>query len=292
MSDDASAQARPEPLAVLARFAYDFAPLLCDPADGCQNYHRAWSLVRHYEADGALPLGTDFFRRELVALAQSLGQNHLRLMVTAAADTGLVAMLMQALLPFGIEPRFVLVDRCATTLMQQRLFLTIAKVSGEFVQGDAVTADAAPVDAVISHSFIPFVVPHRRPALFANWARVLRPGGRLLLSERLAPESGMLPSWPDPTERLHRRAALAQKLAGAGLSDDDRAGFLQAADGLWDMTSKRHRMGLADFQSTIAEAGLRTRTMNEADDSQSVSPIASRVASATRPRHEIVVEHK
>lgn len=289
MPDAPPVHHRKEPLAELARLAYDFAPFLCEPAHGCQSYHRAWSLVRHYEADGALPLGLAFFRRELGLLAQSLGTSHLRLLISGAADTGVAAMLVQALQPLGIEPELVVVDRCNTTLMQQRIYLTLARVSAEFIHGDAVSADTAPVDAVISHSFIPFVPPERRPALFANWARLLRPEGRVLLSERMASESGMTTAWPDPTERQHRRAELAQKLVAEGLTDEYRKGFLEAAESLWDLTGQRHRTGIADFHQAVADAGLKVHSFDTSHSTKSVSPMTPRAVALVLPRHEIVL---
>jgi SAM-dependent methyltransferase len=287
--DSVAAQGH-EPLGILARFAYDFAPHLCDPAHGCTDYHRGWSLLRHHEAQGALPLGLAFFRRELGALAERLGQDRLRILISGAADTGQAAMLVEALRPLGIAPEFVAVDLCATPLMQQRLFLAMAGIPAEFHQADAVTVEVAPVDAVVSHSFIGFVPVPRREALVANWARLMRPGGRLVLSERLAPRSALMPAWPDPGEREARRAALARRLADADLSEGDRQGMLRAADRLWDMTGQRVRMGLPEFRAALDAAGLRLLSLEERAGGDSVSPIAARATAANRPRHEAVAE--
>lgn len=279
-----------EPLGILARFAYDFAPHLCDPAHGCRDYHRGWSLLRQFEARGALPLGLDFFRRELGALAARLGQDRLRILISGAADTGQAAMLIEALRPAGIVPEFVAVDLCATPLMQQRLFLGMAGLRAEFHQADAVTVDVAPVDAIVSHSFIGFVPVPRRQALIANWARLLRPGGRLLVTERMAPRIGLQPGWPDPEERAARRAALAARLAAEDLAEGDRQGMLAAADRLWDLTGQRHRMGLPEFRAALEAAGLTLLSLAENAEAGSVSPIAARAAAVGRPRHEAVAE--
>ncbi len=289
MSDATHVHHRQEPLALLSRLAYDFAPFLCNPAHGCLNYHRGWSLVRHYEADGALPLGLTFFRRELGRLAEELGKSRLRLLISGAADTGVAAMLVQALMPLGIEPEFVIVDRCNTTLMQQRMYLTLIRVSAEFIQGDAVLVDTAPVDAVISHSFIPYVPPDRRLALLENWARLLQPQGRILLSERMVARSGMAPAWPDPTERQRRHADLAHRLECKGVSEVESRAFLEAADKLWNLTGQRHRMGLADFHQAVAVAGMKVLSLDASHDTTVVSPMGPKAETAKRPRHEIVL---
>lgn len=279
-----------EPLGVLARFAYDFAPHLCDPAHGCRDYHRAWSMLRLYESGGALPRGQAFFGRELADLARRLDRRRLRILVSGAADTGQVAMLLGALHRQGITPDFVIVDLCRTSLAQQDLYLRMQGMSATIIQGDAVTVTADPVDAVISHSFIGFVPPETRAALFANWARLLRSGGRLLAVERFAPEPGFQQAWPDPQERAARRARLATRLQADGLSAADVQGYLAAADRLWDMTGKRHRMGSAQFDEMIAAAGLRLLRRTDDTSGESVSPIAARAATAVRPSTEAVAE--
>ncbi|HWS75504.1 MAG TPA: hypothetical protein VN324_10230 [Quisquiliibacterium sp.] len=82
-----------EPLDRLARFSWDWAPALCQPGHGCQDYHRSWSLVRLLELGGAMPAGVAFFQRELGALAKA---GRRRVLVSGGADTGLMAVVVSA----------------------------------------------------------------------------------------------------------------------------------------------------------------------------------------------------
>jgi SAM-dependent methyltransferase len=278
-----------EPLRELARFAFDFAPHFCDPAHGCTAYHRGWSTVRLYESDGALPAGFAFFRQELLDLAGLRGTGRLRVMLSGAADTGQAALVLKALRPEGIEPEFVIVDRCRTTLEQHRLFFGLMGVTAEYVQADAVSVSVMPVDAILSHSFIGFIPESQRGALFANWNRLLAPGGRVLLSERFWP-AGVEQRRPiDPAERAMRRDRLVARLEAEGAGAREIDEVVSASERLWDLSGKRRKMSDDEFRNSLRDVGLRV--LREAADlgQHSVSPIAPNALSERYPRVEAVV---
>jgi SAM-dependent methyltransferase len=278
-----------EPLRELARFSFDFAPHFCDPAHGCVAYHRGWSMVRLLESGGKLPAGQDFFRRELLDLAAERGTGRLRVMLSGAADTGQAALVLQSLRPHGIEPEFVIVDRCRTTLEQQGLFLRLRGVTAEYHQADAVEVSVAPVDAIIAHSFITFIPETRRQALFANWNRNLAPGGRVLLSERFL-QAGVAPRRPiSPDERKARLSRILASLESEGTTGQERQKVVAAVEGLWDQSGKRPKMPAGLFRENLAAAGLAI--LREAADygQENLSPIATKDAPELHPRIEAVL---
>lgn len=278
-----------EPLQELARFSFDFAPHFCDPAHGCTAYHRGWSTVRLVESGGKLPAGFEFFRQELLDLAALRGSGRLRVMLSGAADTGQAAMVLQALRPEGIEPEFVIVDRCRTPLEQHGLFLRLRNVTAEYLQADAVEVTAAPVDAILAHSFIGFIPEPRREALFRNWNRLLASDGRVLLSERLLQPGTDQRSPISPEERTSRRGRLVVVLQAEGSSSREIQAIADAAEGLWDQSGRRVKMATDVFRSSLAAAGLRV--LREVADLglQNVSPVAPIASVEKYPRIEAVL---
>lgn len=278
-----------EPLRELARFSYDFAPHFCDPAHGCTAYHRGWSTVRLHESGGALPAGLDFFQRELRELAADRGTCRLRVMLSGAADTGQAALVLRALRPFGIEPEFVIVDRCHTTLEQHRLFFTLRSVTAEYRHVDAVDVAVPAVDAILAHSFIGFIPESQREALFSNWNRLLAPKGRVLVSERFL-QAGMEPRSPIlPEERTARLERLKSVLEVEGASSREIREISEAAERLWDQSGKRRKMPEQLFRNSVAAAGLRVLRYMADHRQQNVSPVAPNALVERHPRVEAVL---
>lgn len=273
-----------EPLAELAQFALDHAATLCAPQLGCCAYHKAWTMLRLHEAKGAEPFGRDFIQRELAAAAVAAGSRRLRVMLSGAADTGQAAIVLKSLTAEGLAAELVVVDICKTPLAQHSLFLDGTGQLVTLLNADAVTVDTAPVDVILAHSFLSFVAPERRETLVANWARVMAPGGRLLVLERFSPQPGLQIAWPDPTERESRRAALRDALLAEGMTSAQIAQRMEAADGMWDLTGKRPRMSNDQFRSAIDRAGLRLARVEMVHSEYNVSPVQSKVVARERPR--------
>lgn len=261
-----------EPLAQLARFSYDWAPTLCDPEHGCCDYHRGWSSVRLLEQDGALPAGEAFFTTQLRQIA---GQGKLRVLLSGAADTGLAALVLRALRPVGCEPEIVMIDRCRTTVEQNRLFAQHQGFSIELHQGDAVTfVGSAPVDAIVAHSFLGFIPPDLRPTLIQSWSRMLRPGGRLLMSHRFGADDSVLAP-PKPEDLARRKLALQGIARAKGWSEPANAELCEVAAGLWQRVTQTPRMTLDDFRRVARAAHLDVLVVDGTPKGASVSPLAS-----------------
>jgi hypothetical protein len=210
-------------------------------------------------------------------------------MLSGAADTGQAALVLQALRPAGIEPEFVIVDRCRTTLEQHGLFLRLRGVTAEYRQADAVDVSVLPVDAILAHSFIGFIPEARREALFVTWNRLLAPGGRVLVSERFL-QAGVKPRSPiSPEERKARMARLVAVLEAEGASSREVQEIAVAAEGLWDQSGKRRKMPVDVFRNSLAAAGLRV--LREAADQgpENVSPVATNDLAELHPRIEAVL---
>ena len=171
-----------EPLPELARFSLDWAHALCRPEHGCLTYHRAWSALRLFDQGGASPQGWNFLQRELRRIPDDAPR---RVLISGSADTGLMAVVASAFAERAAV-RVALAERCETTLQQNLLFARHLGREVELHRGDVRQLACDPVDAVIGHSFLNYFEDEQLPELAVAWMRVLKPGGVILLSNRLA----------------------------------------------------------------------------------------------------------
>ena len=279
-----------EPLTELARFSFDWAPNLCDPAHGCDAYHRMWSLVRLIESDGALPAGAPFFTREIIAAARD---GRASVLLSGAADSGVMALAVEGPSAAGLAVEVTALDRCRTPLEQARLYGAARGVPVRTIQCGLDTIPAGQeADAIIGHSILSFLPDTLRPAVFAGWAGALRPGGRVLLSQRLTPE-GQSYRRTRPSEQVaKRRAELAARLDALGNCPviAKKSEILDEAERFWAAQLAGNNVTESQINDLARDAGLVVRRIDTAPDAVSVSPYMLAHQAIKRPRCEIVLE--
>lgn len=279
-----------EPLAPLARFAFDWASTLCDPAHECMSYHRMWPLVRLLETDGALPAGEAFFRRQVAACARD---GKVQALISGGADTGVMALAVEAALKDGIDIRVIAVDRCRTPLEQMRLY---GAANGIEVATIQCSLDEIPAgleaDVILGHTILSFIPDKNRAGVLRAWKNALRVGGRICLSQRLAADLGGSQTNKLQGEMTERRRKLADKLSSTHwpLPSASHEKILDAAVRFWDI--KMHTEKVTERQIRIqAESISLIVTQCEAVQiNANVSPIAFNSFAKSRPRYEIVLE--
>ena len=277
-----------EPLAELAAFAFDWAHCLCDPQAGCKNYHRAWGIVRLIEGQGALPAGGAFFERALLSLALD---GRIRILLSGAADTGLAALVVQALRQHDVEPQIVLVDRCATTLEQNRLFARHAKFDLQTYQMDARDLNIPPVDAILVHSFLGFFAPDARQAVVNMWARNLAPTGRILMSNRLSRDAAKLRPLPDAQALATRTESFLTKALSLGYTAARAKAMADAAQTLWQSRTNYPQLEENELLGLLDKAGLAVVHMERDPSGKSASPVFLAANGTGRDRVELTIAH-
>lgn len=276
-----------EPLDRLARFSWDWAPALCEPAHGCTDYHRSWSLVRLLELGGALPAGLPFFERELAPLARA-GQR--RVLVCGGADTGVTALVVSAFRAAGAEPEIVFLDRCRTSCAQNELMLRELGLAAEVLVADARDIACAPVDAVVAHSFLHLLPGPVRPGVLQAWARVLKPGGRVLMSCGLSDDETDWVRLKDAAEIEARRDSLARTASHAGYSSSEAAQIAETAARFW-ATSPGQAPALteASLRAAFGRAGLQVLAVDRRPLEEARGPIALTTREGSRRRRAEVL---
>ncbi|MCH7817614.1 MAG: class I SAM-dependent methyltransferase, partial [Proteobacteria bacterium] len=161
-----------EPLEKLARFSFDWAPMLCRSEHRCGDYHRVWSIVRLASPNGPDLAGWEFYHRALAMLPRAEAPP--RILIAGGADTGLMSLVVAGFEALGIQPQLIFVDRCETTVLQNKRLSTTLGLDAEHHVADMLNFQCDPVDAIVAHSFLNFFSPAERQQLFLKWSTLLR----------------------------------------------------------------------------------------------------------------------
>lgn len=246
-----------EPLQRLARLAWDHAPSLCDPHHGCMNYHRTWGLVRLISLEGALPGASAFFIQEI---AKRIAGGARRILISGCADTGLLAVVAQAMWRAGEMAQLVIVDRCKTPLQQCRDYADVLELPVAFHEGDVRELEIEPVDVVIAHSFLLFFPEPDRQQVIDSWARNTRLGGTVLLFGPISPDEQTHPMRLDRSSIPGRAASLANAALASGWPEVERAELEASVALFWNESTnlaKTPHITSDNLQHGFERAGFR-----------------------------------
>lgn len=169
-----------EPLRELSLFAYHWAPLLCQNAD-CTSYHKNWSLIRLLDGQGRQPDHPNFFIENIKVYANKPNS---KILISGSADTGILSVVNDAITDMGITPKITLIDKCKTTVQQNRLYAEYLNLKVEFIVGDVLTEHLSSYDVILAHSFLNFFNDQSLEILFKQWHSFLRAGGVILLNNK------------------------------------------------------------------------------------------------------------
>jgi len=177
----------PEPLLESAPLAHRWASTSCtfDPSTGtsCAWYHGVWQYLRAMGLAPTLGEQGPFLLEKLRPLARADG--HERVLVSACADYSLPAHVIDAYRGEGADLALAVVDRCETPLRLTRWYAERQRWPVATQRHDILSyQSAAPFDVIVANSVLGYFEPGTRPALFAAWSRLLRPGGTIILTNR------------------------------------------------------------------------------------------------------------
>lgn len=251
----------PESLAELALYSFQHAPQLCAEEHACCDYHRIWSMARLVNPSGPHLAGWRFFHRQLAILADAHPAP--RLLISGAADTGLLSLVLAGLKDFTADAQIVLVDRCATPVRQNEQLCVQSKIDVEFHVADILNFDCDPVDVILAHSFLNFFSPAERTALFSNWARLLNPQGRVVLSNRVEQQPDAVLNPPASADLELRLTSLGEAAATLGLDDKGQQELVEAARRCWSQAPKSNP-SFTDMElgKIVRAAGLQLQSLS------------------------------
>lgn len=173
-----------EPLKELANFSYHWAPLFCNK--DCVEYHKHWSAARLVSSGGKFPAHIDFIASQIKEYVQNNPSAlATKLVISGAADTGLLIAIINALDKNHHKIEFIVIDRCLTVLKQHELLIQYFKFNHvQLVHQDILKNSISDVDIVIAHSFLNFFTPPQQIKLFKKWHEMLKPDGIVIIHQK------------------------------------------------------------------------------------------------------------
>ena len=200
-----------EPLAESAPVSRRLAQEHCRPRPGggetCAWYHGFWQYLRLMGLAKTSGGQATFLFETLRGLARA-GESP-KVLVSGSADYSMPAHALWAYRTEGARLQLAVVDLCETPLALCRWYAE--RQGAEMATHCRDVRDhepSTPVDVVFTNSFLGNFDPDGRSRLFAGWRRQLRPGGKLLFTNRLrpgAPETAL--SFDDEQARRFAEAA-------------------------------------------------------------------------------------
>lgn len=206
-----------EPLEESAPLAWRLAPRMCrrESASGedCSFAHGVWQILRLLGLVTSPSYHAEFYDR---AFASVQGKQP-RVLISAAADYGMLASVLAAFRAQGREPTVTMLDVCETPLALARWYAERASCLIETSRGDILDYEGAGFDAVCSDSFLGRFAPAARIRLLERWRGVLRPGGAAITVVRMRPGSsgeriGFSPEQAKSFAATALREAIASKV--------------------------------------------------------------------------------
>jgi SAM-dependent methyltransferase len=113
-----------------------------------------------------------------------------RVLITGSVDYSMPSHALRAYELEEASQQLTLVDICETPLALTRWYAARHGADVRTERSDILDYHPSqPFDVAMTNSFLGSFAPEFRPRLFESWARVLRPGGKLIFTNRLRPNA-------------------------------------------------------------------------------------------------------
>jgi hypothetical protein len=149
-------------------------------ADNCAWYHGTWQYLRLLDMVAVPDWHRDFYNE---ALGNILKQKpEANVLISAAADYGMLAMLHEAMELTGTSPKIVIYDICKTPLLSCRWYAERHGISIETKCDNLITnpIPEAPFDLIITDEFFTVLKAEYKPLISKRWKELLKPGGSVV----------------------------------------------------------------------------------------------------------------
>lgn len=236
----------------------------------CDWYHGTWQFLRLLNMV-AVPPWYEFYQETLTkALVDRPGAN---ILISAAADYGMLATLHEAVVASGTSPTITLVDICETPLRATQWFAERHGVAIETIRGNLITDArfAEPnYDLIVTDEFLTVLKNPDKPQIVSRWKQLLKPGGVVVTTAMMGGATT-----PELRTRYGERSLAglerhAEEFKRAGTDHDDVARR-------FEVFAKLHTRHMVDDEHQIRElfAGFRLEFAPIVTPGECVNPTTS-----------------
>lgn len=151
-----------------------------DESANCNWYHSTWQYLRLLDMVAVPGWHSEFYRESLGGILRK--KPDADVLISAAADYGMLATLHDAIESVGAEPNIVIYDICKTPLASCQWYadrhgLTIKTRCGDLITG---TISEAPFDLIVTDEFLTVLKSQYKPLILKRWRELLKPGGAVV----------------------------------------------------------------------------------------------------------------
>jgi 2-polyprenyl-3-methyl-5-hydroxy-6-metoxy-1,4-benzoquinol methylase len=148
--------------------------------ESCDWYHGTWQYLRLVNMVATPPWYT-FYNEALSAVLRA--KPNATVLISAAADHGMSATLIDAIRTAGAKPTIELYDICNTPLLITKWYAQRQGVEIETVRDNIITSPNMKLgtyDLIVTDEFLTVLKAEYKPSILKRWKELLRPGGSVV----------------------------------------------------------------------------------------------------------------
>lgn len=171
-------------------------------AENCSWYHGTWQYLRLLDMV-AVPGWHDAFYMETLGDLLRKKPNA-DILISAAADFGMLAQLHKAIEAAGAKPNIVIYDICETPLKSCQWYADRKGFRIKTVRENLITGNVAeaPFDLIVTDEFLTVLKSEYKPLITKRWKELLKPGGSVVTVAMIGGATT-----PDLRQGYHQRAS-------------------------------------------------------------------------------------
>jgi len=168
-----------KPKGGMEEWSQDNHPNNADNGD-CAWYHGTWQYLRLLGMVAVPDWHRSFYTEALGNILRR--KPDANVLISAAADYGMLAMLHEAMQLTGSSPRIVIYDICKTPLTSSQWYAERHGISIETKCDNIITSPIpeAPFDLIVSDEFFTVLKAEYKPLISKRWKQLLKPGGSVV----------------------------------------------------------------------------------------------------------------
>jgi hypothetical protein len=151
-----------------------------DESAKCDWYHSTWQYLQLLDMVAIPGWHADFYLEALGGILRKKPEANV--LISAAADYGMLATLHDAIVAAHANPTIVIYDICETPLASSQWYADRHGFAIKARRADLITGSIpdGPFDLIVTDEFLTVLKSEYKPLIIKRWAELLKPGGSLV----------------------------------------------------------------------------------------------------------------
>ena len=148
--------------------------------ESCGWYHGTWQYLRLLDMVAVPHWHREFYNERLGEILRE--KPHADILISAAADWGMLVSLHEAIQIAGATPNIVIYDICKTPLKACQWYADLHKLPITTRCSNIITENIAdaPFDLIVTDEFLSVLKAEYKPLIVRRWKELLKPGGAVV----------------------------------------------------------------------------------------------------------------